>query len=193
MVFHYSDSKKRKPSRNVRFSYFYDYLVVMEIEIIVKKLQDLTGKRVELKPKNYTIYPCELLNNKKTLLINKFVDYIFDTHNLWDADHSEIYLLSSRAQEPDLPPVTTAYFQPGDGKVVVLVKGRAFADYMRSLAHELIHKAQFHKGNLLTINSLNGLDDEQPLEDEANFLAGRLVRAFGRIYPDIYNEETLQD
>lgn len=165
----------------------------MELSQLINQLETLSGQKVQLKPKNYTIYPCELLNNKKTQLINLFVDYIFDTHNLWDADHSEIFLLSSRAQEPDLPPVTTAYFQPSDGKVVVLIKDRAFADYMRSLAHELIHKAQFFKGNLVTVVSPNGLDDEQPLEDEANFLAGRLVRAFGRIYPDIYNEETLVD
>lgn len=172
---------------------FLSLVVTTTVDTLVSKLQDLTGKQVNLRTKNYTIFPCELLNEKKTQLLHWFVDYIFVTHDLWDAEHSKIYLLSDRSQEPDLPPVTTAYFQPGNGKVVVLIKGRAFADYLRSLAHELIHKAQFYKGNLLTINSLNGLDDEQPLEDEANFLAGRLVRAFGRIYPDIYNEETLVD
>lgn len=165
--------------------------IAVDLNGLVGQLEKLSGHRVELKPKNYTIFPCDLINEKKKELLHTFVDSLFDQHALWDSEHSEIYLLSDRNQEPDLPPVTTAYFSPSDGKVVVLIKNRAFADYLRSLAHELIHKAQFHKGNLLTVTSANGLNDEQPLEDEANFLAGRLVRAFGKIYPEIYNEENL--
>ena len=156
----------------------------MEI-ILIQKLQDLTGQTVSLKPRNYTLHP----NQKKTELLQLFIDGLFDQYSLWDTKHVDIYLLSER-NDPNL--VTMAYYADEESKAVVYILNRFFADYARSLAHELIHKAQLQKGNLLTITSPNGINDEQPLEDEANFLAGRLVRAFGKCYPEIYDEHLLQ-
>ena len=72
-----------------------------------------------------------------------------------------------------------------DNKVKVLSKNRALPDIIRSIAHELVH----HKQNLE--GELNGDKEEgedgSPLENEANARAGKIVRRFGKRYPEIYD------
>jgi len=72
------------------------------------------------------------------------------------------------------------------GDIWVHVDNRNLADTMRTLAHELIHFKQFEDGT-----ASDDMDDDQrqSIEDEANALAGRLMRAYGKKHEDIYENK----
>lgn len=78
---------------------------------------------------------------------------------------------------------TTAlgYFDPDTQDIVVSVKDRHQMDIMRTLAHELVHRKQ---------NEGRELDGStgSPDENEANALAGVLLRYWGKMNPDQFNE-----
>jgi Zn-dependent peptidase ImmA (M78 family) len=73
-----------------------------------------------------------------------------------------------------------------NGDIWVHVNNRNLADTMRTLAHELIHFKQFEDGT-----ASDDMDDDQrqSIEDEANALAGRLMRAYGKKHEDIYENK----
>ena len=62
-------------------------------------------------------------------------------------------------------------------------KGRALVDIMRSIAHELVHHRQWEQGKL----------NERPpdiggeIEDEANAVAGQLIKKFAKNNKEIYD------
>jgi len=74
------------------------------------------------------------------------------------------------------------YFDPNNKKIWVYVKNRNMADILRTLAHELVHRKQ-EEDNRLNINSG---ETGSPIEDEANAMAGVLLRNFGKINNSIY-------
>lgn len=78
---------------------------------------------------------------------------------------------------------TTAlgYFDPETQNIVVTVKDRHQMDIMRTLAHELVHRKQNET------RELNG-ETGSPDENEANSLAGVLLRYWGKMNPDQFNE-----
>jgi len=78
---------------------------------------------------------------------------------------------------------TTAlgYFDPETQNIVVTVKDRHQMDIMRTLAHELVHRKQNEAREL---DGATGSDDE----NEANALAGVLLRWWGRKNPEQFNE-----
>jgi hypothetical protein len=69
------------------------------------------------------------------------------------------------------------------GKIWTHCSNRNAADAMRTLCHELVHFKQFEDGT-----ATNDMDDEQRLavEDEANAIAGRLMREYGKLDKTIY-------
>ncbi len=73
-----------------------------------------------------------------------------------------------------------AYFQPGSYRIFVLRGKRTKADWLRSLAHELVHAHQLERGEKL--NGETGSDHE----NEANSKAGELLRGWGKIDGTIY-------
>lgn len=83
---------------------------------------------------------------------------------------------------PDL--VTTAYYNPETHVVVVYAKNRALVDVCRSIAHELVHHRQNLDDRLLDI--VKDGSDGSPIENEANSLAGVIMRQYGRVHPEIY-------
>ena len=70
-----------------------------------------------------------------------------------------------------------------NGEVWVHVGNRNTADIMRTLCHELIHVRQFEKGTASV-----EMDEEQRqfIEDEANAIAGRMMRTYGKEHEEIY-------
>lgn len=73
-----------------------------------------------------------------------------------------------------------AYFHPGEYRIFVLAGNRLKADWYRSLVHELTHAAQFERGE-----DLDG-STGSPHENEANSMAGQLLRDWGKKDPSIY-------
>lgn len=69
------------------------------------------------------------------------------------------------------------------GEIWVYLGDRHLADILRTLCHELIHVQQFNRGT-----AHNSMTDSQNLEieDEANAIAGRMMRQYGKKNPEIY-------
>lgn len=74
----------------------------------------------------------------------------------------------------------------GGGEIWVHIQNRNTADIMRTLMHELVHHKQFEDG---TAHNKMSEDEEQYIEDEANALAGRLMREYGKKHEDIYENK----
>lgn len=76
--------------------------------------------------------------------------------------------------------MTTANYCPNSQKIKVYAKGRALFDVARSVAHELVHHKQNVNGE-----ELNG-DTGSACENEANSVAGQIIRLYGEKNPDFY-------
>lgn len=74
-----------------------------------------------------------------------------------------------------------------NGDIWVHVGNRNVADICRTLCHELVHHSQFERGT-----AYDGMDDEQTqkIEDEANSIAGRMMRVYGKKDETIYEGRT---
>lgn len=76
------------------------------------------------------------------------------------------------------------HFNPENSKVWLYVKDRTPADYLRTLAHELVHRKQAEDNRLDADSGKTGSD----IEDEANAEAGVLLRKFGELNNTIYEK-----
>ena len=80
---------------------------------------------------------------------------------------------------------TFGFFDPHNKKIWIYVKNRNMADILRTLAHELVHRKQEEDGRLDPTSGQTG----SPIEDEANSMAGVLLRNFGKINNSIYEHK----
>jgi hypothetical protein len=78
---------------------------------------------------------------------------------------------------------TTAYYNL-NGFIKIYVKDRAIIDVLRSIAHELVHHKQNLEGRL--IDAAKDGSDGSPIENEANAVAGVIIRKYGKIHPELY-------
>jgi len=82
---------------------------------------------------------------------------------------------------------TLASYNLKDNSVKVYGKDRAIADILRSVAHELVHHKQLEDGRIDINNLPKDIGGE--IEDEANAVAGQLVKKFGYDRREIYENE----
>jgi len=73
-------------------------------------------------------------------------------------------------------------FNPNNDKIWLYVKNRNMADILRTLAHELVHRKQAEDGRIENGSGNTGSD----IENEANAMAGILLRKFGKQNENIY-------
>lgn len=66
--------------------------------------------------------------------------------------------------------------------ITVRITERHPIDVMRTLAHELIHYRQ----------NITGARGEQMREDQANALAGRIMRDFDTTYPEVFKDKAIK-
>jgi hypothetical protein len=78
---------------------------------------------------------------------------------------------------------TTAYYELGK-KIVVYAKDRAIIDVCRSISHEMEHHRQFINGEL-TDTHKQGQDGSE-IENAANSVAGKIIRIYGKLHPELY-------
>lgn len=79
---------------------------------------------------------------------------------------------------------TYAHYSPTEGIVKVYLKGRSTADILRSIAHEMVHHQQNQNGKLKQDPKNPIPDVGGEIEDEANAVAGQLVKEFGYKFKD---------
>ena len=92
-----------------------------------------------------------------------------------------VKVLLAYERTPDIK--TTAYYNL-EGFVKIYVKDRAIIDVCRSIAHELVHHKQNIDGRLK--DSVKDGEDGSEIENEANAVAGILIRKWGKMYPELY-------
>ena len=73
-------------------------------------------------------------------------------------------------------------YNPSSNEIIICTKNRHPMDVFRTLAHELVHHKQNEDGRIKDVSKEGSTG--HPIEDEANSLAGRLMRWFGKANPD---------
>ena len=100
------------------------------------------------------------------IIMNKFIYKVLVLDN-------DVYLLSYLFRRKRIKPLK------------VYVKNRAIIDVCRSIAHELVH----HKQNIDC--AFEGAEDPgadgSEFENEANAVAGVIIRKWGKLHPEIYD------
>ena len=122
------------------------------------------------------------LNESQTATIGEFIKYSIKNLEL-QTPPSNLTLSydNDKAKEKR----SFGYFDPSSKKIWVYVKNRNMADILRTLAHELVHRKQEEDGRL----DINSGKTGSPIEDEANAMAGVLLRNFGKINNGIYENK----
>ena len=122
----------------------------------------------------------ERLLTQDELDIRQVADFVnFAKEFLGIDDDVKVELAFERT--PDIK--TTAYYRL-DGLIKIYSKNRAIIDICRTIAHELVH----HKQNLedRLIDAVQDGEDGSPIENEANAIAGVIIRKWGKAHPEIY-------
>ena len=70
----------------------------------------------------------------------------------------------------------------GKNNVWVYVKNRNLVDIMRTVFHELVHCRQSELGMIQAGDSYPG----SPIEMEADMMAGKYMKVFGKMHPEIF-------
>lgn len=151
----------------------YEY---MDLMIRYPKLLGMKESKLTIK----TLLREALMTKEKEDVLN-MSDFVNFAKKLLGID-DDIVIELAFERTPELK--TTAYYHNGENRIKVYAKERAKIDIMRSIAHELVH----HKQNLdgrLTNPEEDGADGSK-FENEANSIAGILIRKWGRLNPDIY-------
>lgn len=91
------------------------------------------------------------------------------------------------APTPDM--TSLGHYNPSEHTLSVVVKGRLLADILRTIAHELVHVKQMEDGRI-TNPAVDGATGS-PIENEANVVAGVLLRKYAKIDKKIFLSEGL--
>lgn len=113
------------------------------------------------------------------LICNKFIKFCLD---FLKVDGSDLIVILSGDKDNFK---TFAFYSIGDGIAAVYAANRHIMDVFRSLAHELVHYKQDITGAIKTEQTGDD-NDGQPIENEANSIAGVIMRKFGREHPELY-------
>jgi hypothetical protein len=109
--------------------------------------------------------------------VTSFVNFAKEFLDITD----DVKVLLAFERTPELK--TTAYYNL-EGFLVVYAKDRAVIDICRSIAHELVHHKQNIEGRLK--DTKNDGEDGSPIENEANAVAGVIIRKYGQLHPELY-------
>lgn len=118
-------------------------------------------------------------NENDILAITNFIN--FAKEYLGIDDNVKVELAFEKT--PDIR--TTAYYNGEENRLKVYVKNRAVVDVCRSIAHELVHHLQNLQGRIT--DAIKDGADGSEIENEANAVAGVIIRKWGRMNPEIYD------
>jgi hypothetical protein len=124
----------------------------------------------------------ENISESKENSINHFVEYA--TKKLKLSETPKITLLSGR--EYSEAKTSLGGYNPMSKEIYVAIEGRLTADILRTLAHEMVHRKQDELG--LVKDEIKDGATGSPIENQAHAVAGILMRNYGKINKQIYNE-----
>lgn len=148
---------------------------------------------MEMPPKDEYLYYMLLRTYiRETLLEHRVKMQIEDKNGINETIQDFMDFCAQKLNFEETPPIsivnsipkgTHGAYWPDNKKIKVVGRGRCLSDILRSLAHELVHHQQNVEERLEIIND-DGVGGH--IEDEANAIAGQLVKAYGRNNPQIY-------
>ena len=118
-------------------------------------------------------------SDEKSTIIDNFIEFVgnkielngnFPTVSVINKDGEASKRRSFGGYYPDLE------------KIDLIANNRNLADVLRTLAHEMVHHKQNVEGRL----EENSGDTGSDIENEANSLAGIILREYGKLNPRIY-------
>lgn len=122
----------------------------------------------------------------------KLMDLLYEIHNKATV-HDFVKFAAQTLQLKSLPKKITltdnslkqtfGMYTPETEELIVHVGKRHIADILRTLAHELVHHKQ--REDNLPIDGSDG----SAMENEANSMAGVLMRKYRYTHPEIYSEK----
>ena len=120
----------------------------------------------------------ESFTPQKAPLIQKLVTFACEQLQI---EQPSIKLINSPAYSQEYK--SFGGYMPSEQEIKVVVHNRNMADILRTLAHELVHHMQNSNGD-----ELDGTDGSDT-ENEANSIAGVIMRKFGRENPEIFESK----
>ena len=115
------------------------------------------------------------MDKNKKYSVLKFIQFVKE--DLGINQDFKVILTTKRSEELK----TYAYYSPSDLLIKIYCKNRGLADILRSVAHEIVHHHQNEQGALTgDIPDIGG-----KIEDDANSIAGQLVKKFGYANPKL--------
>ena len=129
----------------------------------------------------------ESLTYKKVAEINNFVEWA--TNKLKLAKRPAVKLITTL--EYAKQKATLGGYSPETKDILTVTDGRLIADILRSVAHEMVHRKQDEIG--LLKNSVEDGKTGSNIENQANSIAGVLLRDYGKKNREIYSEDVQID
>ena len=117
-------------------------------------------------------------NDEKEQTINKFIDFARLELGLKVLPRIELIDDSNMAKDMR----SLGGYNPSSNRLLVITNNRLTADILRTLAHELVHRKQDEDNQLNAHSGTTG----SPEENEANAMAGILLRKYGERHSEIY-------
>lgn len=121
----------------------------------------------------------KISDDERQLLIDDFIDFASDKLG-FNGDRPKVETIKDN--EYTQQNKSFASYHPHTQEIKVYDSNRNLADTLRSLAHEMVH----HKQNLEGVLHEKSGETGSEHENEANALAGQLMREFGKINPKIF-------
>jgi len=119
-----------------------------------------------------------MTDSQKILTIEDFVE--FATKKLGIKNVPELKFVTNRDWAVERH--SFGQYNPSDNTLAVYINNRNMADVLRTLGHELVHHKQNELGKIKNGSGKTGSE----IENEANALAGVLMRDYGSINDTIY-------
>jgi hypothetical protein len=150
---------------------------------LLKTLESYKKQKEISKLQNLTKGLNENISETKQNSIQHFVEYA--TKKLKLKETPKITLLSGR--EYSEAKTSLGGYNPMSKEIYVAIEGRLTADILRTLAHEMVHRKQDELG--LVKDEVKDGATGSPIENQAHAVAGILMRNYGKINKQIYNED----
>ena len=119
------------------------------------------------------------MNQDRINIIREFIKYVIKELKL-ESSGAEI-ILSSKNEDAKRYR-SFGGFTPDTKEIWIYIGNRNLADILRTLAHELVHQKQNQDGRIDYESGETGSE----IENEANSMAGVLLRDYGRLNAEIY-------
>jgi Zn-dependent peptidase ImmA (M78 family) len=118
-------------------------------------------------------------NNEKSKIIDEFIEFV-DRKIELKGNYPQLDVIYKDGEASKRKSFGGYY--PDLEKIDLIASKRNLADVLRTLAHEMVHHKQNIEGRLKDNSGDTGSD----IENEANSLAGIILREYGKLNPRIY-------